>query len=258
MNPSFTRFTSARAAAEQLGKKRVLMVGAGGLGCPVATILAQSGVGTVDVADDDCVDVSNVQRQTLFALEDAGQPKSIVAALRLQEIATQHGHTLISHAIQHRVLPDNALDLVARYDLVIEGSDNFASKFLVADACRIAGVSLVQAGAVRWVGWALGIDSQQGPCLRCVFEDVPAGQQDTCALAGVVGPVVGVVGALQAAIALRLLLGDAHAAGELTRYTALDGRIRRTRVTRQAHCPLCAGRIVDLRTERYVPADCAA
>lgn len=253
--------SNAAGMTSTLHSKRVLVIGAGGLGCPVATILAKSGVGTIDIADDDVVDISNVQRQTLFSLDDAGQSKARLAAQRLPEIASQQGHDIHCTAIEVRVLPDNALDIVRGYDLVIEGCDNFASKFLIADACRLAGVSLVQAGAVRWVGWALGIDAGSvgsGACLRCVFEDVPAGIQDTCAAAGVLGPVVGVVGALQAAIALRMLHGDRHSSGELIRYTALNGRLRRTRINRQQHCPLCAGRIVDLRTERYVPADCAA
>jgi adenylyltransferase/sulfurtransferase len=241
-----------------LRDKRVLVVGAGGLGCPVASILARSGVGTIDVVDDDIVDISNVQRQTLFSLDDAGQPKAGLAAQRLPILAAAEGHNVSSRAFHTRMLPDNALGLIAAYDLVVEGSDNFASKFLIADACRIAGKSLVQAGAVRWIGWALGSDGTRGPCLRCVFEDVPRGVADTCATSGVVGPVVGVVGALQAAIALRMLSGESTASGELWRYTALDGRVRRTRIRRQDHCPLCAGSIQQLETERYVPAECAA
>ncbi len=245
-------------AAEALHGARVLMVGAGGLGCPAAIVLAKSGVGRIDIADDDVVDVSNVQRQTLFDLGDAGRPKATLAAQRLIEIAQRAGHALQSAAIETRVLPDNAREMITGYDLVIEGADNFATKFLIADACRIAGVSVVQAGAVRWSGWALGVDASSGACLRCVFEDVPRGVQDTCAAAGVVGPVVGAVAAMQAAIALRMLLKDARAAGQLVRYTALDGRVRRTALARQARCPLCAGEITDTRVERYVPADCAA
>lgn len=241
-----------------LRSARVLMVGAGGLGCPAAIILAKSGVGRIDIADDDNVDVSNVQRQTLFGLDDASKPKAALASERLIALAEREGHALQSAAFETRVLPDNAVAMIAGYDLVIEGADNFASKFLVADACRIAGVSVVQAGAVRWSGWALGVDHAEGPCLRCVFEDVPRGTQDTCAAAGVVGPVVGAVAALQAAIAVRMLLKDTRAAGQLVRYTALDGRIRQSAIARQAHCPLCAGQITDTRIERYVPADCAA
>jgi adenylyltransferase/sulfurtransferase len=142
--------------------------------------------------------------------------------------------------------------------VVLEGSDNFATKFLVADACALAGVPLVQAGAVRWVGWALANLPGRSACMRCVFEDIPAGQQDTCAAAGVVGPVVGVLGALQAALALRLLRGDASAAGELWSYAALPGALRRRSIGPQPRCPLCSGRIDDLDLLRYAPPECAA
>jgi adenylyltransferase/sulfurtransferase len=156
------------------------------------------------------------------------------------------------------VLPDQARDLVSGYDLVLEGADNFATKFLVADACALTGTPVVQAGAVRWVGWALGSRPGQSACLRCVFEDVPRGAQDTCAEAGVVGPVVGVIGALQAAIALRLLAGDGAAAGELWSYEALPGALRRRRITTQPLCPLCTGQITDTEISRYVSPECAA
>jgi len=253
-----TALAQDAAIANTLRQARVLVLGVGGLGCPVATVLAQTGVGAIDVVDDDTVDISNVQRQTLYSIDDAGHEKAPLAAQRLTTLAAAEGHTLASRALVTRALPDNVLSLVEGYDLVIEGSDNFATKFLVADACRIARKPLVQAGAVRWTGWALGVDGVVGPCLRCVFEDVPSGVQDTCAAAGVVGPVVGVVGALQASIAIGMLLGDARASGALWSYTALDGRIRCTRVRRQAHCPLCAGSIRELQSERYAPADCAA
>jgi len=114
-------------------------------------------------------------------------------------------------------------------------------------------VPVVQAGAVRWSGWCLGSIPERTACLRCVFEDIPGGQQDTCAEAGVVGPVVGVVGALQAAIAIRMLLGDAGAAGVLWSYRGLQGTLRPRAVSRQSHCALCSKRIRDTDVARYVP-----
>jgi molybdopterin-synthase adenylyltransferase len=141
---------------------------------------------------------------------------------------------------------------------VLEGADNFATKFLVADACALNRVPLVQAGAVRWVGWALASIPGVSACLRCVFEDMPTGQQDTCAAAGVIGPVVGALGALQAALALRLLRGDVSAAGELWSYAGLAGELRRRPVRRQARCALCSGRINQLELSRYAPPECAA
>jgi adenylyltransferase/sulfurtransferase len=241
-----------------LAHKRVLVVGAGGLGCPAARVLAQSGIGHLAVADDDQIDETNLHRQTLFTAADVGGSKAQIAVKRLQFIADQAQHKSAVVAREIRVLPDNAVTMVADYDLVVEGADNFATKFLVADACAIAGVPVVQAGAVRWGGWCLAAIPERSACLRCVFEDVPRGQQDTCAEAGVVGPVVGLVGALQAALAIRLLLGDASAAGVLWSYRGLQGALRQHRVSRQPHCALCQKLIRDTDVSRYVPPECAA
>jgi molybdopterin/thiamine biosynthesis adenylyltransferase len=241
-----------------LREKRALLVGAGGLGCPAGRVLARSGIGHIAVVDDDVVDESNLHRQTLYQASDVGKPKTALFVERLRAEAAQTGHALDAVAREIRIFPENARELVADYDLVLDGTDNFASKFLIADACALARVPVVQAGAVRWVGWALGAIPGMGPCLRCVFEDVPVGRADSCAVAGVMGPVVGVVGALQAAIALQLLRGTLCAAGVLWSYDALRGTVRRRRVERQRHCPLCGGRITNTQVSRYVPPGCAA
>jgi len=245
-------------AESALASKRVLVIGAGGLGCPAASVLARSGVGHVTLVDDDVVDVSNLQRQALYGPADLGLSKAPRAAQALIREAARCDLVLDAVARESRVLPDGAVDAVRGFDLVLEGADNFATKFLVADACTLAGVPVVQAGAVRWVGWALATLPGDSACLRCVFEDIPSGVQDTCAEAGVVGPVVGVLGALQAALALRLLLGDSRAAGELWSYTALAGSLRRRPVARQSRCPLCSGSIGDTDLSRYAPPGCAA
>ena len=191
-----------------LSTTRVLLVGAGGLGCPSGTVLARSGIGHITVIDDDTVDASNLHRQMLFSDGDVGVSKAVVAARRLEEEAGKRGKNLTCVARESRALPASAIEIVRDFDVVVEGADNFATKFLLADACAIAKVPLVQAGAVRWVGWAFASVPGRGPCLRCVFEDVPRDQPETCAEAGVVGPVVGAMGALQAALALRILGGD--------------------------------------------------
>jgi len=237
---------------------RVLLVGAGGLGSPAARVLARAGVGEITVLDDDVVDVSNLQRQTLYADADLGRPKAAVAAAALRAEARTHQNSTRIVAREMRLLPDEALEAVKAHDLVVEGADNFATKFMVADACAISSVPVVQAGAVRWGGWALGSVPGRSACLRCVFEDIPRGRPDTCASAGVVGPVVGVLGALQAAIALRLLAGDVAASGELWSYRALPGSLRRVSVPASTTCPLCAGEIRDMDVERYLPPECAA
>lgn len=243
----------------ELAEKRVLLVGAGGLGSPVALLLARSGVGEIHVADDDVVDVTNLHRQLLFDAHDVARSKAVVAAARIEHEAKQHGQPHVrAVAREMRLRPDLALSLVSEFDLVIEGADNYATKFLVSDACGLAGVPSVQAGAVRWVGWALATRPGASACLRCVFEDIPQGPTQGCAEAGVVGPVVGVIGALQAALALRLLLGDASAAAQLYSYRALPGSLRARSVRRSSTCPACTGEIRDLNATRYLPRECAA
>lgn len=237
---------------------RILMVGAGGLGSPAALALARSGVAAVTVVDDDRVDASNLQRQVLFDAEDVGASKPERAAQRLREEARRAGYEMAAQSVEGRFVPHTAMDLLRGHDLVLEGADNFATKFLVADAARLAGVPAVQAGAVRWSGWAMATLPGDGPCMRCVFEDIPADRVDTCAEAGVVGPVVGAMGALEAALAVRVLQGDDSVKGELWSYRALEGALRRRRIRRRARCPLCTGEIQDLRVERYQAPSCAA
>lgn len=241
-----------------IAKARVLLIGTGGLGSAAARVLVQSGVGSLTLVDDDVVDASNLHRQTLFTEADVGLPKSPAAARSLVERVRRGGPSPAIRVIEGRFLPDNALELMRQHDLAVEGADNFATKFLVADAGRLSGVPTVQAGAVRWSGWAMAAIPGESACLRCVFEDVPRDRAETCAEAGVVGPVVGVMGALQAALALRLLGGDRTAAAELWSYAGLDGRLRRLPVRRRPGCPLCSGDIVDLRAERYAAPSCAA
>lgn len=232
---------------------RVLLVGAGGLGSPAALVLARSGVRALTLIDDDRVDESNLHRQVLYGDEDVGRDKVERAAVRLE----REGATV--EVIRGRLLPSDAEELVSRFDLVVEGADNFATKFLACDACQLAGVPLVSAGAVRWAGWALASIPGQSACVRCVFEDIPRDRVETCAQAGVVGPVVGVLGGLQAALGIRLLSGDAGAAGELWSYRALAADpLRASRVRPRAGCP-CRERTVPtpLTAERYAPPPCS-
>ena len=239
-------------------RSRVLVVGAGGLGSPAAIALARAGVSSITLIDDDEVDASNLHRQTLYRDADVGERKSEAAARALLGAARTAGREIDVEVMDGRFLPDNAIELAQRHDLVIEGADNFATKFLVADACALAGVPSVQAGAVRWNGWALASVPGETACLRCVFEDIPRDRPETCAEAGVVGPVVGVLGALSASLALRLLGGEQSAAGVLYGYRGLAGALRRSRVRRRPDCPLCAGRIDDVDEGRYVGPGCAA
>ena len=238
------------------GQTDLLLIGMGGLGCPLAEVLARSGSWSMTILDPDCVELSNLHRQTLFEDEDAGRSKVDVAAERLSAIGESAGHTVRVEAMQERFVPENAAALVRSHRLVVEGADNFATKFLAADACFREGIPLVQAGVVRWSGWAHAqVPRTGGSCLRCIFEDVPQGPMETCSEAGVLGPVVGVVASFAAALTLRLLWGDSSVAGELWSYEALSGRMRRNRMASRADCSLCAPEAPRplLRLEDYVP-----
>ena len=234
----------------------VLLVGAGGLGCPAGRVLARSGVGHLIVVDDDRVEGTNLHRQILFEETDLGQPKAEVAAARLEALGREAGHTVHAEARTIRFLPETADELLRGVDLVIEGSDNFPSKFVVADACALRGVPVVQAGAVRWGGWALaagigGHGKAHEVCLRCIFEDVPTGPALDCEVAGVVGPVVGVLGAIQARLALERLAGGPP--GALVSYDGLRDRLRETHPAPRADCPHARGIIRDLSGVEYAP-----
>jgi adenylyltransferase/sulfurtransferase len=234
----------------------VLLVGVGGLGAPAARVLVRSADLRLLALDDDRVEASNLHRQLLFEERDVGRPKLDAAVEALRAEATRAGRRPMIDGRAERFLPATALERLEGVDVVVEGADNLATKFLVADAARLAGVAAVQAGAVRFHGWAMA-SLPGGPCLRCVFEDIPRDRVETCAEAGVLGPVVGVLGSIQAALALRVLAGDDSVRGELFSYDALAGTLRRSRVAPRPGCPLCEGAILDLSTERYA-APCAA
>jgi molybdopterin/thiamine biosynthesis adenylyltransferase len=234
----------------------VLVIGAGGLGCPALLALADSGA-TLVIADDDDVELSNLHRQILFREEDVGTGKLDAAAraLRAEGVPAER-----IELVRSRFLPDNALALAASVDIVLEGSDNFATKFLAADACHLAGRPVVHGAAVRFEGTVWCVPPGGKPCYRCLFEDVPAGAQQGCSEAGVLGPVVGLCGALMAELALSELCG----LGPERRYLiSLDGRrnrLRQVEVQARPSCPLCgeAPTISDLEETRYTAPSCAA
>ncbi|MBK8169221.1 MAG: HesA/MoeB/ThiF family protein [Sandaracinaceae bacterium] len=247
--------------AEAIRRARVLFVGAGGLSSPAALAIARTGVASITLLDDDLVDISNLHRQLLFSDADVGLDKATRAAARLQVEVESLGLGTVVRAFSRRLVPETAADELHDIDMVIEGADNMATKFLVADACALARVPVVQAGVIRWNGWAFANTPAKSACLRCVFEDLPSrtsGVQETCSVAGVVGPVVGVMGSIQALLAVRMLGGDTTAAGEIWSYDALRGSLRRSQVHRRAGCPLCNGEIRDLSVARYAAAVCAA
>ena len=209
----------------------ILLVGLGGIGAPAAMILARSGLtGTLSVCDDDVVDVLNLHRQILFGQADVGRPK-IEPAERL----ARPGLTVDARAV--RATPETIDELLLGVDVVVDGSDNFATKFLVADAAGLANVAAITAAAVEWRGTVFSATGRGGPCYRCLFEDVPSGPTPACADVGVMGPLVGLVGALAADAALRHLRGQG-VGGELLSVSPA-GAVRRHVVGARTDCALC-------------------
>ncbi len=219
---------------------RALLVGVGGLGSPSAIVLAQAGVGHIGMADDDVVDVTNLHRQILYEEADVGRQKLVAARDRLRSWG---GASLEVALHETRLYPENVRGIIRQYDVVVEGSDNFATKFMVADACALEGVPVVHGSAVRWHGTALAVGASARPCYRCLFEDIPHEYVPNCAEAGVMGPVVGVVGALQADLALALL-AKRSVGGELVTFDGLTDRLRRRRIAARPDCPLCGRRSI--------------
>ncbi len=226
---------------------RVLLVGAGGLGCPAALALAAAGVGTLALADDDEVDPSNLHRQILYSESDIGASKVQRAAAALTK--RYPDVRVIEH--ETRFLPQVAEHLLRDVDVVVEGADNFATKFLVADACALYQKPVIHGAALRWQGTVLSVAREGRPCYRCVFEDLPSGTPPNCADAGVMGPVCGVVGALMAEAALQLF-----SSGVGGTFVSFDGkalRLRSHQVLPRVGCPLCgvAAKKPSLEASRY-------
>jgi molybdopterin/thiamine biosynthesis adenylyltransferase len=247
---------SGHRRQSKLAQARVVVVGAGGLGSPVALSLAAAGVGVLRIIDDDRVDLSNLQRQTLFRTRDLGRPKAEVAAERLRAVAP----ALEVEAVTERLDTSSAWDLLEDADVVVDGSDNFATRFLVNDACVLGELKLVSGGIRQWLGQVLTIWPGRSPCYRCIFEDPPpAGEVPGCAEAGVLGALAGVIGALQAAEALRLLAGQpARYQGHLLSFEAQSGRMRTIEIAERNDCPVCGDdpAIRTLDPGRYPTARC--
>ena len=215
----------------------VLIVGAGGLGCPAAFGLAAAGVTRIGLVDDDRVDETNIHRQFLHGVAAVGQLK--VASLAAALTARFPGVAVETYAV--RFDADNAAALLGRYDVVIDGSDNFATKFLVNDAAVLAGKPLVHGAAVGLGGQLVTVPAGGRPCYRCLFEEPPpAGVGPSCAEAGVLGPVPAVIGGLQASEAVRLLRGETPAfSGRLIRYDSASLSMRIVRFNPNPTCGVC-------------------
>jgi sulfur-carrier protein adenylyltransferase/sulfurtransferase len=225
------------AGQEKLKAARVLVIGAGGLGSPSALYLAASGVGTIGVIDCDNVDMSNLQRQVIYDTASVGTPKAIAARDRLLSLNPQI--ELIAHQVELRA--DNVLQLFGGYDIVLDGTDRFGTRYLANDACVILRKPLVSAAIHRFEGQAMTYVPDRGPCYRCLFPAPPGeGLVPNCAEAGVLGVLPGVMGTIQATEAIKLIVGAGEPLiGRLLTYDALAMRFDEFSFKRRADCAVC-------------------
>ncbi|MFY2557475.1 HesA/MoeB/ThiF family protein [Corallococcus terminator] len=224
--------------ASRIERSRVLVVGAGGLGCPASLALAQAGVGHLTLADPDRVDVTNLPRQLWHRAEDVGRNKAESVAAGLMRAFP----ALTTDVLAERVDADNVEGLFRAHDAVIDATDGVATKFFLSDVAVLTGVPLVYGGVLRMQGQAMRVEPQ-GPCLRCLYEAPPPPDSvPTCAQAGVLGSLAGLVGSVQALLVLELLAGAARRVPGEAVLHVLDGNTllgRRTRVERAEDCPGC-------------------
>ena len=223
----------------KLLRSRVLVVGAGGLGSPVLLYLAAAGIGHLGIVDFDVVDITNLQRQIIHTTDDVGDSKVSSAVEKIE--ALNPDIEITGH--RERLSAGNALDLLGRYDLIVDGSDNFTSRYLVNDACYLLKKPLVTAALVRFEGQLSTIRAFENgnPCYRCVFPTPPdASLVPRCDTVGIFGSIAGVLGTMQATEVLKELLGLGNGlVGQLLLYDALDQTMRKIRVHRDPACALC-------------------
>lgn len=224
---------------QRLLDARVLIIGAGGLGSPAAQYLAAAGVGTIGIADDDCVDITNLQRQILHFTADVGRKK----VFSLTEKLNQLNPDICIIAEDVRVSSENIISIISGYDFVIDGTDNFDSKFLINDACVKQQIAFSHAGVLQFLGQTLTwVPGQDIPCYRCIFTKPPEARSiPTCQQAGVLGPVVGAIGTIQAIECLKYLLGAGNLlAGQMLVMDFAKMETSKITLSRQAHCPACS------------------
>ena len=221
----------------RLKDARVLVVGAGGLGSPLALYLAAAGIGTLGLVDFDEVDATNLQRQILHGTKDIGRAKLDSARERLADV--NPNVSVVTHDV--RLDSSNALEILGPYDVVADGTDNFPTRYLVNDACVLLGKPNVYGSVFRWEGQASVFASDGGPCYRCLFQEPPPpGLVPNCAEAGVLGVLPGIIGSIQALEVIKLLLGQGNTlSGRLLIFDALEMSWREMAVSRNTSCPVC-------------------
>jgi len=222
---------------QKLNNAKVLLVGAGGLGSPAAMYLAAAGIGTIGIIDFDVVDFTNLQRQVIYGTQDVGRSKLDTAAEKLKAINPN------VQIVKHETLlsSENALDILGLYEIVVDGTDNFPTRFLVNDACVLLKKPNIYGSIFRFDGQATVFAHEDGPCYRCLYpEPPPPGTVPSCAEGGVLGVLPGVIGLIQATETIKIILGKGETlTGRLLLYDALNMRFREVKIKRDPECPVC-------------------
>ncbi len=222
---------------EKIANAKVFIVGAGGLGCPVGYYLAAAGVGTIGLIDNDTVELSNLQRQIAHSSRTIGMPKADSAKATFEALNPD----VRIVALKERITRDNIFDFIKEYDVVVDGSDNFPTRYLVNDACVIVKKPLVSGAILRFEGQVTTILPGEGHCYRCLFEEMPPpGLVPSCQEAGVLGVLPGIIGGLQVMEVLKLILGKGDVIKEsLLIFDALKTTFRKVKVPKNSACPVC-------------------
>lgn len=239
---------------KKLLNAKVLIIGAGGLGAPAAMYLAAAGVGTIGIADADEVDLSNLQRQIIHSTADIGKAKVKSA----EETMTAINPDVTVKTYRTFVTSENVLDLIADYDFILDGTDNFPAKFLINDACVMAKKPFSHAGIIRFKGQLMTYVPGEGPCYRCVFKNPPPKDAvPTCKQAGVIGAMGGVIGSLQAMEAIKYIIGQGDLlTGRLLTYDALKMEFRTVKLPKDDNCAICGAHPTITELIDYEQAEC--
>ena len=221
----------------KLLKARVLIVGAGGLGSPAAFYLAAAGIGTIGIIDNDVVDISNLQRQIIHFTKDINEPKVDSAAEKMKALNPD----VQVKTYKELIRADNIMDIIGEYDFVIDGTDNFATKFLINDACVFGKIPFSHGGILRYDGQTMTVNPRESACYRCVFnEPPPPDAVPSCSEAGVLGAIAGMLGTIQATEALKFFTGSGELlTNTLLTFNAKNMDFRRIKLRRQTNCPIC-------------------
>lgn len=238
----------------KLNRARVLVVGAGGLGSPVALYLAAAGVGTIGIIDNDVVELSNLQRQIIHATPDLGRHKVESATDAMRALNPE----VTVRPYRERLCAENVMSIIREYDFVVDGTDNFSAKFLVNDACVLAGIPFSHGGVLRFSGQAMTIIPGRSACYRCVFRNPPPEEAvASCSQAGILGAIAGILGTIQATETLKFITNTGQLLTDtLLNFDALTMDFRKIPLARQPNCQVCGREPIITSPVDYQPIVC--